>query len=1767
MRLFFNLRLAVAPCIAALVLSVAASCLAGSCAAAAPQKTAAAKQYVNEDLAASGAQLGQQAQDDTKDLRAHTPLAELRQQWAEAESRWDRPRSLTLLEASAAAAPDDAAAWLALSRAELAASQVKDADQSKLQDLALAAAWLSYQKARPSGDEAAALALIGQIFVVREAWRDALNATRFALQAQDNPDLRKTYEDMREKHGFRVLKYTVDNESAQPRACFQFSETLLRSRTDFAPFIAVAGQSTPAISTDDQQICVENLRHGEHYAVTLRAGLPSQVGEDLLHPQNYDLYIRDRSPTAHFTGRNYVLPRVGPEGLPIVSVNTSKIKVQIYRVGDRNLLPILRSEDFLNQLTGSRLSQFGDSDGTKIWSGTLDAQSQLNKDVVTDFPVLEALGTPQPGVYVMSAQAKDDLSASADSYETKATQWFVVSDLGLTALSGPDGLAVLVRSLADATPREGVEVRLLAKNNEPLATAKTDAQGVARFDPGLSRGEGGLAPGLIVAGQVAAGTEKDEKADYNFLDLQQSAFDLVDRGVKGRAASAKLDAFVYAERGVYRSSESVNLTALLRDAQGVAVARTPLTLVVKRPDGVEYQRALLPDQGLGGRSLSFCLPTDAASGGWTVEAFIDPKSPALGETSFLVEDYTPERLDMALTPKAVAAKPGETVKVGVTLRYLYGAPGADLNIGGEVEISQAKDHGLPALAGYEAGVADEDFSAVKNDIETDATTDKTGAATVEVALPEAQAARPLEAKITLRAGESGGHAIERQVFLPVLPASAMIGVKKTFGALSEGAQATFDVIAIGADGQRKAQRNVQWTLFRVNNDYQWYKEDGRWNFEQVKSTSKIASGLLNLAKDQPARIAALVGLGHYRLDLRGEDPRDAQTSVSFDSGWSSEAKAPTPDLLDVTLDKASYASGETLTAKISARADAKATLAVIGDKTHALVLADLKKGENEVKIPVGADWGAGAYAVALAHRPLDKAAQRNPGRAIGVAWFAIDPKAHRLDVAIQAPAKAKPREKLDVPLEIKGLSAGEEGYVTLAAVDLGILNLTRYQTPDPRDYFYGQKLLATELRDLYGQLIDGLQGARGAIRSGGDSGGPEAGVEKPTQEPLALYSGLVKVGPDGKTHVAFDLPAFNGTVRITAVAWAKKAAGSTSVDVIVRDPVVVQASLPRFLALNDQSRLNLRIDNVEGPAGDYRIDVQTHGGITGDQDAVHRTVKLAAKASAVVDFPLRAARLGAGAVDVALAGPNFSAVQTLPLDVQPGTSPVVRRDLREIPPGQSLTLNDALLADFLPGTGAIAVSVAPLAGIDAAALLHALDVYPYSCSEQTVSRALPLLYVNKLAESRHLAFTEDVSARIQSAIKILMARQDSSGSFGLWAAGNAEDIWLDAYVSDFLTRARENKYDVPQTAMDLALDRLRNYVVNTNDVDADKSAPLAYAIYVLARNGRPVSGDLRYLTDAKLDAFTTPLARAQLAGAAALLGDKARATKVFLAAADSLNNAKPARYSRADFGSPLRDGAGLLALGAESSADPAVLTRAAQWVEGESARLERASTQEQSWMVLAAQAGAAQAEGQKISVDGVAHQGVFTARFDAAALAGKPVTIVNSGDRPVRVGVDISGRPSQPEPAESRGYSIERGLYTMEGAAADPRHLTQNQRLVVTLKVVETEAAFARLVLEDRLPAGLEIDNPALYDGGSTEGLDWVKAEVEPSHTEYRDDRFVASFERSGSDKATFTVAYIVRAVSPGHYVQPPALIEDMYRPDRFGRTAFGEVTIEAAKK
>ncbi|MFN3891141.1 MAG: alpha-2-macroglobulin family protein [Beijerinckiaceae bacterium] len=1719
---------------------------------------AAQKNFARDDLASDVVRLEERLRKEAQPAGARTP-ADLRREAASVIGR--NPRAaLNLLAIAVTAAPRDAQNWLDYARAARALAATNVPDSWRLYQSAIAASYAAYQRANTRNEEASALSLLGSIHSSQGLYRLALNAWRASLELVDDKALRTNYAQLREKHGFRIIDYKVDSDAASPRACFQFSEPLARGRVDFAPFVAVSGAANAAITTEDQQICVEGLRHGERYAIVIRQGLPSAVNEDLLRAADYEIYVKDRSPQVRFTGRNYVLPRVGQEGVPLVSVNTNKVAVDVMRVGDRSLLPTIRSDEFLSQIGGYRARKIIDETGVKLWSGTLDVQPDLNRDVVTAFPVLEALGKIEPGVYVMVARAGErPLSAAvADNddgiYETQATQWFVVSDIGLTSFSGDDGIHGFARSLASAEPVSGVELRLIARNNEVLATRTTDASGHVRFEPGLARGAGGLAPAALVASKAD---------DYVFLDLSAAPFDLTDRGVKGRVAARALDAYVYPERGVYRPGETVYISALLRDGRGGAAAGLPLTLVVKRPDGVEYRRAIVEDQGLGGRSLAVPILSDARTGTWRVQAFVDPKSPAIGEASFLVEDYTPERLDLTLTPNESVLVQGGEARIATQTRYLYGAPGAGLEVSGEIIVQAAQSLNAPGLSGYVAGLDDEPFDTVRNEIEETATADAQGRATLTVTVPEAEAPRPIEAKIIVRAGEPGGRAVERVVTLPIRPKAGLIAIRKNFDGLSEGSNAVFEIVAVSPDGARIPARNLRWSLYRVRNDYQWYNSDGRWGFERVKSSRRIADGSVNVSASEGGRISATVGWGAHRLEIAADDGSLGATSVRFNVGWSGDATADTPDLLEMSLDRPEYAAGDTIKARIASRFAGKVNIAIVSDKVHETRIADLKAGDNEIDLPVKAEWGAGAYAVAFAHRPLDQAARRMPGRALGVAWFGVDRGERKLEVSIGGPEKMEPRQALSIPVRVAGLAAGEEAYVTLAAVDVGILSLTRYESPNATGYFFGQRQLSAEIRDLYGLLIDGMQGSRGAIRSGGDGGAGNLQGERPTQEPLARYSGVVRVGPDGVANITFDIPAFNGAARLMAVAWSRGKVGEAARDLIIRDPVVAQATLPRFLALGDRSRFHVQVDNVEGPAGDYTMDLDVRGPVSISADALRRTIRLAAKGRESVSIPVVAGGVGRATIDMRLRGPGLDATQSFAIDVKPGSGEIHRRIVRTLAPGESLRVSNDLMADFLPGAGSVSLAISPWAGLDAPALLQALDRYPYGCTEQTVSRAMPLLYVNRLAGQQMLALDDGVDQRIRDSIDRVLTRQDSSGAFGLWSANDAGgDLWLDAFTTDFLTRAREAGYAVPQRSFDQALDRLRNQVANSGDVDKAAAPDIAYAMYVLARNGRPVMGDLRYLVDAKLSVFETGLARAQLAAALAMLGDKARAQTVFNNAGAQLRAQQADRFSRADYGSRLRDGAGLLALAAESGADAALIQLAGGIVQSERNATSFLSTQEMNWMVLAAAALSRDGQNMTLAVNGQPHTGALYRVWKAADLDQGATTVVNTSSSPASVVLTTAGHPAQTEPPLAQGYQIERSYFTLDGKPKDLAAVRQNDRFVVVLKVTEAEAAFARLLLVDRLPAGLEIDNPRLFDGGKTEALAFTKATVEPTHTEYRDDRFVAAFSRGGRERATFNVAYVVRAVTPGRYVHPAATIEDMYRPQRFGRTGTGEIEV-----
>ena len=282
--------------------------------------------------------------------------------------------------------------------------------------------------------------------------------------------------------------------------------------------------------------------------------------------------------------------------------------------------------------------------------------------------------------------------------------------------------------------------------------------------------------------------------------------------------------------------------------------------------------------------------------------------------------------------------------------------------------------------------------------------------------------------------------------------------------------------------------------------------------------------------------------------------------------------------------------------------------------------------------------------------------------------------------------------------------------------------------------------------------------------------------------------------------MTFDIPAFAGTVRVMAVAWSKDKVGKASGDVVVRDPVVLTATLPRFLRTGDRGAVQLELDNVEGAAGDYNIAVSSEGTVKRDGDKP-LTLKLAAKQRDRVAVPVSASGSGPSTIRVSVSGPKgFGLERAYALDVRPANQILTRRTVRALRPGETVTLSKEMFADFVPGTGRVGLSVAISASLDIATLLSELDRYPFGCSEQVTSRAVAMLYVNELAAQAQLALDGDIDQRIKDAIQRLLARQDSNGSFGLWSVGG-NDPWLDAYVTDFLTRARERKFEVPAASV------------------------------------------------------------------------------------------------------------------------------------------------------------------------------------------------------------------------------------------------------------------------------------------------------------------------------------------------------------------------------
>ena len=1563
---------------------------------------------------------------------------------------------------------------------------------------------------------------------------------------------------------FAFLRYAISVDGDTPEVCLGFTHPL-DPDTDYEPYVAVTPQRPIALSASGRSLCVGGLTFGDGQSLTLREGLPAANGDALLVDETVEIDFGDRPAFVGIAGDGVILPRRDADGLAIETVNVDAVELEVWRITDRALA-------FRSITTGFNAAQ-GEYNwvpeeesphavGEQIWQGRMETAGAPNTPVTTVFPIAEAIGTLSPGAYFVSV--REDSEAADDDVPARAERWLVITDLALTAYRGADGIDFVVRSLQTAMPEAGVEVQLIAHSNEILATAMTDSNGRARFDGPLTRGEGAMAPRLLTA--------YGRNNDFAVLDFQRNPVDLSGQDIGGRQRPDGADGYVWLDRGIYRPGETVHAGAMVRDAEAVAISDRPVTLTVYGPNGIEA--AVSRFEGLpqaGSVFWDYHLPVAAARGEWRIVATMDGYGD-VGSTRFSVEDFVPQRIALELdaddeTPILLGGKR----EIAANVRFLYGAPGAGLPVEGRLRI-ETDPRPFADYPGFSFGRHDEPFRDRTEDL-PGTVADGAGAATLTVSAGEigADATQPLRIRAVVSAIEPGGRAVADDARIPYRPAPLYLGLKPQFeGRAERNRESAFDVIAVDAGGAPVAA-DVEWQLMRIDWDYDWYRTDGeRWRWRRTRHVVPIEEGVLSLDGEgaDPLSLRAL-DWGDYQLVVT--DPQSGMSaSAQFWVGWggSSEPGVEAPDRVALSGPEEPVAVGGTATVSIRPPYPGEAEVVIASDRVLETRSVSIPEGGVELSFNVTEDWGAGAYAMVSVYTPRDPVDRPAPRRAVGILHLPVDMSDRTLEIDFNAPERIHPRQTVELELAIDG-PVRSGAYVSVAAVDEGILALTRFASPDPQAWYFGKTALDVDLHDDYGRLLDPNQGAAAPVRQGGDQIGGAGLTVVPTQT-VALFTGPVEVDRNGRATVSFDVPDFNGELRLMAVAWSGRAVGQAAQPLTVRDDVPAELILPRFLAPGDRSTATLTIDNIDGAPGAYAVAMDAEPPVS---MSATDTIELAAGQRIDRRYGLSSGDVGVGSVGLSVEGPDeFAVARSYPIEVRSAWLPSSRVERGRVMPGDSWRLSSDVLAGYLPGTSDVTVSFSPTP-LDEAALLTALSRYPYGCTEQITSRALPLLYADPLASAAGEDPVEGARARVQEAIATLLSRQSADGAIGLWRIGDRGlRPWIGAYATDFLARAREAGYTVPDAALERAYTGLEHIAsgemwrVNGYDTEIhrwrgqtdtperlnDRSA--AYALYVLARAGRVDRSRLRYMHDERLEAIESPLARAQIGAALYLIGDQARAVSAFDAAEAALGFENPGNY----YMSPRRDLAGVLALAAEAGQHERV-ARLAERVGQDLPEPARLNTQEKAFLLLAA--NALRDGGEEIAVDTPAEaDGPLRYRLEAGEI-GEGVEFRMTGDAPAWVTQIAHGQTVEAPDVDAQGLVIQKRIRRLDGSEADLENLVQGDRLIVDLVVAPREERLIPAIVEDLLPPGFEIEAVVRpEDAGNTGVYSWLDNIREPRVAEARDDRFVAALDLR--NRRAERIAYVVRAVTPGTYTLPGAVVEDMYRPDTFARSATGRVVI-----
>lgn len=1503
-----------------------------------------------------------------------------------------------------------------------------------------------------------------------------------------------------------------------------------------------------------------------------------------------------------------MLPAGQNGGLPVATVNMPEVDVQFLRVDPQ------RVPEFFDTVLGvgrGRGAAVDDQDGdqeeedgwryadnrsmkgsvsnwdldrlntltSSVYQGRFLTDDKPNRRHVTFLPVEHIQELQDPGIYiaVMSQPGRF-------RYEYQTT-YFYVSDIGLHARRYPDRSEAYAVSLKTGQPLPEVRVELVDGAGKTLAQASADAQGHVRFD------------GSHANARVMRATRGKE---MTLLALGEPALDLSEYDIGGYPARNN-NLFVYAGRNLYRPGEQFNVSVLARDPDGRPLAASPLTATLKRPDGRVVSNTLWhPKERLPNYlEQVVSLAQDAPTGTWMLELRVDPAARTPDASwKFQVEEFLPERMKLALNTEQPVLHPQDSWSVDLQGDYLYGAPAAGNRVLASFQVKRDRVALPRQWPGFIFGDVADDTRRRFEEL-PDTELDEQGRGEIRVDPQAADAHSPMTVRLSVSLLESGGRPVVRSIERNVWPAEYLIGLRPLFDrdVTREGAPAGFEVIRVDAEGKPQPVKGAQLRLYREQRQYYWRFDDQRgWNNGYTETEELVDSRVMDI--EGRAALTVDVNWGRYRLELA--DPQTGEVArYRFYAGWNAQdadAVGNRPDRVQLQMQGLPAEPGGKVRMTVLPPHDGQALITVEGDRMLWSQWLPVKTTGTEVEIPVSADWKRhDLYVSATVFRPGSEGDRVTPARALGLAYLPLASKGRKLAVSLDAPGKIEPEKPATVRVNVGDLPAGK-AYVTLSAVDVGILNINQYATPDPLDFFFGKHRYGPELLDMYGKLIEKMDGTPGRLKWGGDAAMRGDSRSLPKKVKLVdLFSGVVELDESGQADIDFDVPDFNGTLRLMAVAFSADRYGSADAEVTVAAPLVAELSTPRFITPGDQAAVALDLTNLSGATRSVSVKLQALDPLAIADST--RTVVLKDKERKTLRFvATTTSSYGLELMRLVVEGDGLRIERESVLQVQPAHAAERRVRRIRLSPGQEWTPSADLLADWHADSIMASMTLSNRPPLNVSALVQGLLNYPYGCTEQTISATIPWVIIDDAAAQRfglQPHTPAERQSRIDGALARLSGMRAATGSYSLWGDYSSRDVWLTAYALSFMQDARDRGFKVADDSLQRTRQWLLEQLQQTPNSfgswsanlrkgmesgridsagaevlrnDHRRFAGLASAAYALARDGKAPLSTVRQLFDNYGDRARSPLPLIQLAVAFKLLGDDGRmktALEQGMTRAYGITRRGAAAYEEwlGDYGSSVRDYTQAYALvnqyGLNHPRQETLLEEAAARLGNRS----YLSTQERMALLLAAsaaggdrnspwQASLQQAGGNR-SLSGAQDQvlAVEAAEFGA-------MRVRNNGNQALFVEFDVQGTPRTAPVARNDVITLQRRWYRPDGTAWDGGLLQTGDMLVVRIQADANQYVPDALIV-DRVPAGFEVENlnlsqsPALQDW-QIGGREVAQAMANPNikHREFRDDRYVAA---ATLGRGKVDIFYLARVVTPGRYSVPAVVAEDMYRPELRG--------------